>query len=273
MCGRYATTRSAADLTALFEAADLTDGALEADYNVAPTDPVPVIRMSVRNGGRVLDVARWGLVPSWAEDRRVGARMINARAETVRAMKAFAIPFARRRCLIPATGWYEFTPRADGATAAVDNAAGRVRSGSSGRSRPRTGAKQPYFMTPRDRSPVVFGGLWTVWTEPGADERLLTCSIVTTAAVGDLQHVHSRMPLVLAPDRWASWLTATRDLDTLLAPPSEELVAALEIRAVGPAVGDVRNDGPALIEPVPGYPDHGAASLVPPPTPADLTLF
>jgi putative SOS response-associated peptidase YedK len=251
MCGRYATTRTAADLTALFDALDTSRGEIAIDYNVAPTDPVPVIRMSARYGRRVLDVARWGLIPSWASDRRVGARMINARAETVASMKAFAIPFARRRCLIPATGWYEFTPRADG----------------------RRG-KQPYFMTPRDGGPVVFGGLWTVWSSPdGTVDKLLTCSIVTTAAVGELASVHSRMPLMLVPDRWDGWLSGAPVADALLAPPSASDVAGLEIRAVGPAVGDVRNDGPALVEPVPGYPDRGSAVQTPATEPVDLTLF
>jgi putative SOS response-associated peptidase YedK len=260
MCGRYATTRTAADLTALFEALDVSDGAVAVDYNVAPTDPVPVVRMSSTHGGRVLDVARWGLIPTWAADRRVGARMINARAETIASMKAFAIPFARRRCLIPATGWYEFAPSRDGSPA-----------GGVGGKAPR---KQPYFMTPRDGGPVVFGGVWTVWSSPdGSIPKLLTSSIVTTAAIGDLAEVHTRMPLMLNRDRWEQWLTASRNLDVLLTPPSPADVAALEIRAVGVAVGDVRNDGPALIEPVPGYPKGGAARLAPAPDRADLTLF
>ncbi len=191
MCGRYATTRSAADLTALFEALDVSGGSIAVDYNVAPTDPVPVIRMSGSRGGRVLDVARWGLVPSWATDRKVGARMINARAETIASLKAFAIPFARRRCLIPATGWYEFAPRP------VGGAGGKA------------ARKQPYFMTSREGGPVVFGGVWTVWSSPdGSIPKLLTSSIVTTAAVGELADVHSRMPLVLSADRWPAWLTA-----------------------------------------------------------------
>src|SRR5262249_55191544 len=167
-------------------------------------------------------------------------------AERVGPAKAFAKPFALRRCLVPATGWYEFAPPSLGSK-----------------------AKQPYFMTPRDGGPVVFGGLWTVW----GDERLLTCSIVTTEAIGDLLSVHSRMPLVLSSDRWGSWLTAREDLDALLAPPSAADVAALEIRAVGPAVGDVRNDGPQLIEALPGSPAAGSAPLAPVEEATDLTLF
>jgi putative SOS response-associated peptidase YedK len=226
MCGRYATTRSAADLSMLFEALDVTEAgtAVPVDYNVAPTDPVPVIRMSTSYAGRVLDIARWGLVPPWAGDRRIGSRMINARAETVATMKAFARPFASRRCLIPATGWYEFAPDPTGR------------------------GKQPYFMTPRDGGPVVFGGLWSVWGDAG--ERLLTCSIVTTAAVGELTAVHNRMPLILGRDRWEPWLTARTDLADLLTAPTGAQVGALEIRAVGKAVGDVRSDGPGLIDPV-----------------------
>jgi putative SOS response-associated peptidase YedK len=266
MCGRYATTRSAADLTALFEAVDVSHGEIVVDYNVAPTDPVPLIRMSASHSGRVVDVARWGLVPPWATDRRVGARMINARAETIVSMKAYAIPFARRRCLIPATGWYEFAARPDGGSAAAPAGVGSSR-------RARSSGKQPFFMTSRDGGPVVFGGVWTVWAGPDGTDKLLTCSIVTTAAVGDLAEVHSRMPLMLSPNRWDSWLTATSDLPSLLAPPSAADVAALEIRAVGSAVGDVRNDGPGLIEALPGYPRGGSAPLAPRPEPADLTLF
>jgi putative SOS response-associated peptidase YedK len=248
MCGRYATTRTAPDLAALFEAYDATTAPVAPDYNVAPTDPVPVCRVSVTREARVIEVARWGLVPSWATDRRVGARMINARAETVATARAFARAFATRRCLVPADGWYEFAPAPAG---------GR--------------GKQPYYMTPRDGSPVVFAGLWSVWGP--ADGRLLTCSIVTTGAVGELADVHDRMPLLLGPDRWDAWLTATTALDDLLVPPSPAAVAALEIRAVGPAVGDVRNDGPGLIAAVPGVAPLGAARHAAPPDPVDLTLF
>jgi putative SOS response-associated peptidase YedK len=209
----------------MFEALDTTASGVTVDYNVAPTDPVPVIRNSARSDGRVLAIARWGLLPPWATDRRSAARMINARAETIATSRAFARPFAVHRCLIPATGWYEFAAA----------------------SGPRM-RKQPYFMTPIEDVPVVFGGVWSMWSTPdGANESVLTCSIVTTAAVGPLQAVHDRMPLVLSRDRWEKWLNATDDLDGLLEPPSSADVAKLEIRPVGAAVGDVRNDGPELI--------------------------
>jgi putative SOS response-associated peptidase YedK len=240
MCGRYATTRSAADLSTLFESYDETDGALSADYNVAPTDPVPVVRSSRSRSMQVLSVARWGLVPAWAKDTRGAARMINARAETVATSSAYARSFAVRRCLVPADGWYEW-----------------VRSAS--------GRKQPYFMTSDDGQPLAFAGLWSVW---GAPDPIITCSVITTAAVGDLALVHDRMPLLLSPARWAAWLAGGGDPAELLAVPAPEELSRIEIRPVGPAVGDVRNDGPALIERV-SAPPLGR----PIPESVELTLF
>ncbi|WP_232533831.1 SOS response-associated peptidase [Plantactinospora sp. KBS50] len=307
MCGRYATTRGAAELGALFDAGDDTGG-LAPDYNVAPTDPVPVVRLS-STGQRRLATARWGLVPHWAPDPTGAARMINARAETVATSRAFARSFARRRCLIPADGWYEWVRR--------------------------DGGRQPYFMTPRDGSVLAFAGIWSPWSagrgaaraDPGAvdaagphrgSSTLLTCAIITRPAIGELARVHDRMPLILPAQRWSAWLAGgghavgdpdpdpDRDLDRdpaggravrgsapgpaasrpaarpmstesaispkstdaagLLAPPPAALVAGLEIRPVGRAVGDVRNDGPGLITPLPD-PETG------PEEPVRLTLF
>jgi putative SOS response-associated peptidase YedK len=236
VCGRYATTRSAADLAELFEAEDDTGGALVPDYNVAPTDPVPVVR------GRPelrLGVARWGLVPAWAADDRGAARRINARAETVATASSFARAFRRRRCLIPADGWYEWRRTSDGRR------------------------KQAYFMTPRDGGVLAFAGV-SATSRTG----VLTCSVVTMEALGDLALVHDRMPLLLPRERWVDWLGyrpagnpgggagpdghpgdhAVLDPAALLAPPPAGLLAGLEIRPVGPAVGDVRNDGPQLVD-------------------------
>jgi putative SOS response-associated peptidase YedK len=226
VCGRYASTRSAADLTALFEAVDETGGTVTPRYNVAPTDEVPVVRHSRRVGGRVVSLGRWGLLPAWVRDPRVGAKMINARAETVATSRAYAEAFASRRALVPADGWYEW--RREGP------------------------ARQAYFLTPADGSPLAFAGLWTRW---GAAGRLTFC-VVTTAAVGQVARVHARMPLIVPPQRWQRWLTGEAD-PSLLAPPPVEVLDALEVRPVGPAVGDVRNDGPALVtrvEPAPVTP-------------------
>jgi putative SOS response-associated peptidase YedK len=223
MCGRYATTRSAADLGDFFAAYDDSVG-LAPDWNVAPTDPVPVVRMSQRRGARVLATARWGLVPHWAGDTRRAASMINARSETVATSPAFAPSFAKRRCLVPADGWFEWTRRGPG--------------------------KQAHFMTPVDGSVLAFAGLWAAWGR-GDDEPLITCSVLTTAAVGDLASVHDRMPLILPADRWEPWLAGGGDGASLLEPPAPEVLAGIVIRPVGPAVGNVRNNGPELVAPIP----------------------
>jgi putative SOS response-associated peptidase YedK len=222
MCGRYATTRSAADLSGFFEAYDDTVG-LAASWNVAPTDPVPLVRMSQRRGERVLATARWGLVPHWAKDTRRAAGMINARSETVATSPAFAPSFARRRCLVPADGWYEWTRNGTG--------------------------KQAHFMTPADGTTLAFAGLWSAWGS--GDEPLVTCSVLTTAALGALAGVHDRMPLILPPERWALWLAGGGDPAELLVAPGPGVLDGIAIRPVGPAVGNVRNNGPELVVPVP----------------------
>jgi putative SOS response-associated peptidase YedK len=228
MCGRYATTRSDADLTLLFDAVDGTES-LAPSWNVAPTDPVPVVRVSATRGARVLDTARWGLVPPWAPDLRGGARMINARAETVATSPAFAPSFARRRCLVPADGWFEW-----------------VRDGK---------AKQAYYLTPADGSVLALAGIWSAW----GPQPVLTCSVLTTAAAGALVQVHDRMPLILPPARWAQWLAGGGDGAELLRPMTPAELAAIEVRPVGPEVGNVRTNGPDLI--VPRYEERTAPTL------------
>ncbi|TDB92002.1 SOS response-associated peptidase [Micromonospora fluostatini] len=222
MCGRYATTRNAADLSAVFEAYDDTDGRVRSDHNVAPTNGVPVVRVDP-DGRRALAVLRWGLLPPWAKSPSAGSRMINARAETVATSRAYAGPFARRRCLVPADGWYEWARTDRG--------------------------KQPYYLTPADGSVLALAGFWTTWSGP--DGPLETFSVLTTAALGGLAEVHDRMPLLLPPERWAPWLAPTEDPTGLLTPPPVAWLAGLEIRPVGPAVGNVRNNGPELTARVP----------------------
>jgi putative SOS response-associated peptidase YedK len=224
MCGRYATSRSAGTLSQLFEAYDDTAGRHRPDWNVAPTKPVPVVRVD-DSGDRALSLARWGLLPPWATSPSAGARMINARSETVATSRAYAGPFARRRCLVPADGWYEWT---------------------------RTDAgKQPYFLTRADGGVLALAGIWTVWRGP--DGPWLTCSVLTTAATGALADVHERMPVLLPPGRWGPWLAPDADPSALLG-TDEDWLAGLEIRPVGPAVGNVRNAGPELTARVPGVP-------------------
>ncbi|HEV2087226.1 MAG TPA: SOS response-associated peptidase [Cryptosporangiaceae bacterium] len=227
MCGRYASTKSSHDLAVEFDAVDLTvDEPLRPAYNVAPTDRVRIVRRSRSADARVVEAVRWGLVPSWAKDLSVGARMINARDDSLADKPAFRKAFEKRRCLVPADGWYEWARR--------ENAPG----------------KQAFFVTPEDGSALAFAGLWEVWG--GKDDKVLSCAVVTTDAVGELAAIHDRMPLVLSRSRWAAWLgEADADPETLLAPPPPSLLGGLEIRPVGAAVGNVANEGPELVERVP----------------------
>jgi putative SOS response-associated peptidase YedK len=214
MCGRYASARSVDDIAAAFGIHDDgVDAPPAADWNVAPTKPVPVVL--VRDGRRVLTAARWGLVPSWASDPSIGGRLINARLETVADKPAFREAFAARRCLLPADGWYEWATRPDG-------------------------TRQPYFLAPGEGGPIAFAGLWEVWYD--AEHRpWVTTTIVTGPAPEDLRFVHDRAPVVMDPQLWADWLDPT-------APPVVEPTPAGLVlpRTVSAAVGDVRNNGPEL---------------------------
>jgi putative SOS response-associated peptidase YedK len=235
MCGRYVSVRGDADLLSEFDA--VADGELaadqyEPDYNVAPTKPVRIIVNRRRRDAagqpegaavRQLRIASWGLVPSWAKDRSIGARMINARAEGLAQARAFRRAYASRRCLVPADGWYEW----------------RAGAGPS---------KQAFYMTPSDGRVVAFAGLYEFWGQPG--ELLTTATIVTCAAVGQLAEVHDRMPLVLSRTEWSRWLDPSEtDPVDLLAAPDEAADEQLEIRPVGAKVGNYRNNGPELIAP------------------------
>lgn len=229
MCGRYAVTKDPATLATEFDAVDGTGGeAPGADYNVAPTKPVLTV---VDRGERTIRVMRWGLVPHWAKDRSVGAKMINARTETAATKPAYRTAIAKRRCLLPADGWYEWQ---------------RQPSGGDGR-----GGKRPFFMTPGDGSSLAIAGVWSVWHDPaaGPDEfPLISTAVLTTAAVGPLAEIHHRMPLILPADAWHRWLDPTvEEVSGLLAPPAEDLVARLELRPVSSAVNSVRNNGPELV--------------------------
>lgn len=245
MCGRYASIKAPADLAAEFRAVDATGGAAVADYNVAPTKQVvAVVERHPRDAEgtpdpqrteRTLRLLRWGLVPSWAKDPKGGARMVNARAESAREKPAFRRAMASRRCLLPAAGWYEWQRGPQ--------------------------HKQPYFTCYADGSSIALAGVWEFW-KPKDDPRgeypdgLVTCSVLTTDAVGPLAQVHDRMPLVLPPDAWGTWLDPDRDagddaVAALLAPPPEELIARFELRPVSPLVNSVRNNGPELLAPLP----------------------
>lgn len=227
MCGRYSTARGSQEIIDAFDVERDTTDALEPDYNVAPTKPVPMI---LTRDVRELHVARWGLVPSWAKDPAIGSRMINARVETVHEKPAFRRAFARRRCLLPADGYYEWYTREEG-------------------------GKQPFFIRPSDGSMLAMAGLYEFW-RPSKDapeeEWLLSCTVITTEASDDVGRIHERMPMLVEPERFGAWLdpelTAPDDVRSLLVPAA---AGRLEAYPVSTAVNKVRNNGPELVKPLP----------------------
>ncbi|MFZ2479108.1 MAG: SOS response-associated peptidase [Propioniciclava sp.] len=201
-----------------------------ANFNVAPTDPMPaVIEREDKASGTVLRklvAPRWGLVPSWAKDASSGARMINARVETVASKRAFAVPFARRRCLIPADGYFEWTTQTEN---------GRT-------------VKQPWFLHPA-RGRFVMAGLYEFWRHPLDGTWLTSATIITTVATDALGHIHDRMPMVVDPGDWGTWLdprAVDADLARSLLSAPEGLVA----HEVSRAVNSVANNGPEMIRPL-----------------------
>ena len=233
MCGRYASFREAQDLADAFDVAEVADdaAAVHPSFNVAPTDQVRVI---VERGEgtprREMHSARWGLVPGFASDLKIGARLINARVESVAEKNAFAKSLRTRRCIVPADGYYEWRKNPDG-------------------------SKTPHFIHRADAAPLAFAGLYAFWRDPAKDESdparwLLSTTILTQPAREQLTGVHDREPVVLRRKAVASWL------DPAVTAPDEALAAIapqrprLQFHRVGPRVGNVRVDSPDLIEPL-----------------------
>ena len=227
MCGRYFLNTPVQALEAQFEA--VAASGIVPRYNLAPSTPVAVVKEI--GAGRGILLHHWGLIPSWAKDPAMGARLINARAETVADKPSFRASFRRRRCLVPASGFYEW----------------QVRPG-----RP----KQPWAIQAVSGEPLALAGLWDLWEGP--DGCLESCTIITTSANGLMAPIHDRMPVILAARDWARWLEPHgqgRDLAALMAllrPCAEDLLRRYPI---GPRVGKVQNDGPELLEPL--EPLHG----------------
>lgn len=218
MCGRFTLISRPTSIAAQFDLEDSAD--FTSRYNIAPTQLVAAIR---RRGDQAeLASLRWGLIPFWADDKKVGARMLNARADTVAAKPAFREAFRKRRCLILADGYYEW------------QALGRL--------------KQPYHHRLRDRSPFAFAGLWERWHK--ADESIESCTIITTDANGLVPAIHDRMPVILDRRGCELWLDpaieSAEALSALLRPyPAAEMCCA----AVNPIVNSPHHDGPECIQP------------------------
>lgn len=223
MCGRFTLWASQLDLEILFQVLRFATPVPSPRYNIPPTSSVPVITLT--DDQRVLDTKRWGLIPSWAKDHKIGYRTINARSETLATKPAFRAAFQRRRCLIPASGYYEWL-------------AG-------------TQPKQPYHIQMQDGAPFAFAGLWETWRGPPTqplESPLSTFTIITTDANDLTAEVHDRMPVILSPDDYSVWLNPTSDADALselLAPfPSE----AMTVHAVSRFVNKVGNEGPECVK-------------------------
>lgn len=236
VCGRFVSSSSAARIAEFF-GASFDSEPIAPSYNVAPTNEVYAV-VADSGGDRHLTTYRWGLVPSWAKDVKVGAKMINARGETLADKPAFKSLFRKHRLLVPMDGFYEW----------------RAATASAG-AKP---VKQPMYIHRVDDAPLAVAGLWAAWREPGAAPDapwLHTCTVVTTSANAAISAVHDRMPVILADDTWERWLDPTfTDLDALqamLAPAPEEL---LTMHPVSTAVNNVRNNGRELTDPAPEPP-------------------
>ena len=195
-------------------------------YNIAPSQGILAVRAAPDggDGAREAAVLRWGLVPSWAKDPDIGNRVINARAETVAEKPSFRAAFRRRRCLVPATGFYEW--------------------------RAASGPKQPYTIGMADGGPFAMAGLWEHWTGPDG-AAVETCAILTTEANELLRPIHARMPVIVAPSDFDLWLDPALAMPELLAPLLRPFdAAAMAAHPVSRHVNNVRNDDPGCVEPL-----------------------
>jgi putative SOS response-associated peptidase YedK len=234
MCGRYAITSAPEALRALFGYAEQPN--FPARYNIAPTQPIAIVRLV--EGQREFALVRWGFLPSWVKDPNAFSLIINARGESICDKPAFRAAMKRRRCLIPADGFYEW------------QASGK-------------GPKQPFYIRARSGKPMAFAGLWETWEGPNGEE-VDTAAIVTTRANRTLSPLHDRMPVIIAPDAFDLWLNCGEvdalTAEALIAPAPDDL---LEAWPVSTAVNRTANDNAALILPL----DLTAAPAPMPPKP------
>jgi putative SOS response-associated peptidase YedK len=221
MCGRFVSA-TPPDQVAAYFGAEAPEALLEPSYNVAPTNDVYAVLSDGTT--RHVDAFHWGLVPRWAKDPKIGSKMINARAETLATKNAYRSAFQKRRCIIPADGFYEWQKREGQRT------------------------KQPFFISRPDGEPYAFAGLWEVWKGED-DQPLRSCTIITTTPNEVMATIHDRMPVILPPEAWDTWLDReVQDLELLgkllvPAPP-----ALITLRPISTQVNNVRNDGPGLTD-------------------------
>jgi putative SOS response-associated peptidase YedK len=210
MCGRYSLHSNPEVVALMFGLSEVP--AYQPRYNIAPASQVLIARQE--GGLRAAAMVKWGLVPRWAKDPAMGARMNNARAETVAEKPSFREAYRKRRCLIPASGFYEWK---------LEN-----------------GLKQPYYIHPADGELFAFAGLWEQWND------LQTCAIITTDANEKMAAVHERMPVIVSPAEYSSWLSGESYEKVALRPCPDAVIA---IHRVSRAVNNARTDVPGLVEP------------------------
>jgi putative SOS response-associated peptidase YedK len=225
MCGRYTILPNAETWTKAFALSeDVANqvSILSLNYNVAPTQNVPILRDNHETGERELAFGRWGLIPSWAKDTKFGYHTINARAETVAEKPSFRDAFRKRHCLIPASGFYEWK---------------KVGS-----------KKQPYLIQMQDESPFAFAGLWERWHNPQDESIVQSCTIIVTDANEFMKPIHDRMPVILNPDEYGRWLDPTAtDGRSLLRPCPSEWLSSYPISTY---VNSPKNNDSRCIQPM-----------------------
>jgi putative SOS response-associated peptidase YedK len=235
MCGRYTVTSNPEALRALFGYEEQPN--FPPRYNIAPTQPIAIVRLV--DGKRRFALVRWGLLPSWVKDPKTFTLLINARGETVCGKPAYRAAMKRRRCLIPADGFYEWQKAGD--------------------------RKRPFYVHATSGEPLAFAGLWETWTGPNGEE-LETGTIVTTAANGTLKPIHERMPVIVPREAFDLWLNCNevdaKTAEALIAPAPEGMLEAYEIST---AVNRTANDNPKLLEPAGATPPEPVKPPVPRP--------
>ena len=221
MCGRYTLTVDASVLATLFDLEPLFE--IEPRYNIAPSQPVPIVR-SGADGGRQWAMVRWGLIPSWAKEAKIGNKLINARSETAADKPSFRSAYKHRRCLLPADGFFEW-----------------VKTG---------GAKQPHHIRFVDRRPFAFAGLWERWT-PAEGDPVESCTILTTRPNSLISRLHDRMPVIIPPERFDDWISKgplnPDGAEAMLLPHPADGMEAIPVSTL---VNSPKNDDARCVEPV-----------------------
>jgi putative SOS response-associated peptidase YedK len=233
MCGRFTLTDPDADLAVQFNLPEIPD--MQPRYNIAPTQPVAVVRVAGKSQAREMVMLHWGLIPFWAKDPKIGSRMINARAETAAEKPAFRAAFRRRRCLVVADGFYEWQKQ--------------------------NGTKQPFFIRLRDKHPFAFAGLWEHWEGPD-DSIIQSCTLLTCNPNDFLKAIHNRMPVILDPADYDLWLDPEVEDRDLLQPLLHPYPAqSMDGYPVSRYVNSPDNDSPRCIEPLPDAGDGRPSGL------------